>query len=313
MGLRVHANLDSLRVRRALSVTSDELAVHMRRLASGLRVVSAADDAAALSMAERMRARTRSLGAAERNAGAGIDLLRTAESGLSELTDLFIRARELWVQSLNGTLSAEDRAALAREREDIAREVMRLVHETDFAGLQLFDAERKISIQVGVDAGETIDIHLRDLRFLFDAFETSDPPDEIPPLPHGDPAPGQLSLDDCIDFLSRYRGELGAEQRRLESAHREIAASREAGIATESRIRDADFATEVASLARLDILRRMAVSVLVQANLQPAVALELLTTLPDPMIVEAYRSPDSPDESERFPWLVGHDARRSSS
>jgi flagellin len=273
MGLRVNTNLYSLNAQRNLSDVSSRLSTNFRRLSSGMRITSAADDAAGLGISERMRAQITSLDQAGRNTLDGISLVQTAEGSLGEVNNNLIRMRELAIQAANGTLSTGDRSALDTEFQALIDEIDRVADQADFNGIQLLDGTiASLTIQVGTESGEAITITLTDttastLALSGASFD----------LTSSTNASNALSvIDTAIDSVTTFRSDLGAVQNRLESTVRSIATSGENLSASESRIRDVDIARETADLARNSILQQAATSVLSQANLQPQIALSLL-------------------------------------
>ena len=153
MGLRVNTNIASLTSQRNLSAVSSRLQGNFSRLSSGLRIATAADDAAGLGISERMRSQIRSFDVAGRNAQDGISLVQTAEGALNEVSGLLGRMRELGMQSANGTLSASDRATLNTEFTQLKEELDRIASTTVFNGINLLDgsASSGIPIQVGIE------------------------------------------------------------------------------------------------------------------------------------------------------------------
>ncbi len=273
MGLRVNTNVFSLTAQRNLSNVSSRLQGNFERLSSGLRIARAADDAAGLAISERLRAQVRSLDQAGRNASDGVSLVQTTEGATSEITGNLARLRELAVQASNGTLNTGDRAALDAEFTALLDEIDRVSTQTSFNGTKVLDGSAtSIGIQVGTESGETIDIELDDLTIStlgltasgFDLTTASNASDAL-----------EL-IDDAIDSVTSFRGDLGAIQNRLQSAVRSIASTSENLSAAESRIRDLDIARETAVLTQNSILQQAAVSVLAQANVQPQLALSLL-------------------------------------
>jgi flagellin len=243
------------------------------RLASGLRIASAADDAAGLAISERMRSQVRSFSVAARNAQDGLSLAQTAEGALGEVSTILSRMRELAMQSSNGTLSANDRTTLDAEFEELKSEINRIATETEFNGTALLEGTNTaITIQVGIDAGETIQLAMVDVQTGATGLN-------IAGLDAGDQANAVTALaaiDTAIDTVNGARGTLGAGQNRLSSTLRSILNVRENLSAAESRIRDVDVASETADLTKNSIMQQAAVSVLQQANTQPQVALSLL-------------------------------------
>src|SRR5262245_47507126 len=139
MGLRVNTNVFSLTAQTNLSTVTSRLGGNFSRLSSGLRIASAADDAAGLGISERMRAQVRSLHQAGRNADDGISLVQTAEGSLNELNSNLIRMRELAIQASNGTLNTGDRAVIDIEFQALVDEINRVADQSTFNGVHLFD------------------------------------------------------------------------------------------------------------------------------------------------------------------------------
>jgi flagellin len=271
MGLRVNTNIASLTAQRNLATVSGRLQGNYARLSSGLRIATAADDAAGLAISERMRSQIRSFAAAGRNAQDGISLVQTAEGAMSEVSNILTRMRELAIQSANGTLSTTDRLTIGTEVTQLVAELDRIANSGTFNGIPLLDGTATTtSIQVGINANETIDITLQDTTTATLGIGAID-------VTSASGANAALDLvDDAIDIVNTARGNLGAAQNRLQSAVASIASVRENLSAAESRIRDVDVAMETADLSRNSIMQQAAVSVLAQANVQPQIALKLL-------------------------------------
>lgn len=271
MGLRVNTNIASLTAQRNLSGVSMRLQGNYARLSSGLRIATAADDAAGLAISERMRSQIRSYSQAARNAQDGISLVQTAEGALNEVSNILARMRELSIQSSNGTLSTTDRATIGTEVGQLVAELDRISASSDFNGINLLDGtSTTASIQVGINANETIDISLQDTSTNTLGVDVVD----VSTVTAANTALGLI--DQAIDTVNTSRGNLGAVQNRLQSAVASIANARENLSAAESRIRDVDVANETADLTRNSIMQQAAVSVLQQANVQPQIALKLL-------------------------------------
>lgn len=270
MGLRVNTNLFSLTAQRNLGNASDRLGGNFARLSSGLRIATAADDAAGLGVSERLRSQIRSLGQAGRNAQDGISLAQTAEGALNEVSSNLIRMRELAIQGANETLSAEDRDAIDVEFQALDDEINRIAGATEFNGTNLLNASANIDIQVGIDSGQTIAVTTQDVTSATLGISALDTQDET------NSAAALATLDTAIGSVNTARGNLGAQQNRLSSAFRSIQNTREGLSAAESRIRDVDVAAESADLTRNSIVQQAAVSILGQANVQPQLALSLI-------------------------------------
>ena len=265
MGLRVNTNVASMNAQRNLFNASSNLGGNYSRLSSGLRIATAADDAAGLGISERMRSDIRSFSVASRNAQDGVSLVQTAEGALNEVSDILGRMRELSMQSANGTLSANDRTTLDSEFQQLVEEVDRISATTTFNGVSLLDGTNTdISIQVGIDGGTN------DVISVSGADATATTLGVNGNISTSGAASTMLgTIDTAIDSVNSARGTLGAQQNRLDSTLRSLANVRENTSAAESRIRDVDVAMETADLTRNSILQQAATSVLAQANSQP--------------------------------------------
>ena len=272
MGLRVNTNIASLTAQRNLGMMTGRLQGNFARLSSGLRIATAADDAAGLAISERMRSQIRSLGAASRNAQDGISLVQTAEGALNEVSNLLNRMRELSIQAANGTLSTDDRITINTEVVALQSEMDRIATTATFNGINLLDAASTVNIQVGINSGEVIAVALQDTQTATLGVDTG----SVDTLTVAAAVSSLALLDTAIGTINTVRGSLGASQNRLQSAVSSILNSKENLSAAESRIRDVDVAYETADLTRNSILQQAATSVLQQANTQPQIALSLL-------------------------------------
>src|SRR6201991_3968931 len=155
MGLRIQNNVEAFNTHRQLTTTSTAAAKSMEKLSSGYRINRAADDAAGLAISEKMRGQIGGLAQAQRNAQDGISLVQTAEGALTEVHSMLQRVRDLKVQYNNGTLSSDDKVAVASEVAQIAQEVSDIVSDTKFNGTAVFGSNT-FSFQVGANDSETV-------------------------------------------------------------------------------------------------------------------------------------------------------------
>jgi flagellin len=274
MGLRVNTNSASINAQRNLSQVTDKLAGNFRRLSTGLRISTAADDAAGLAISERLRSQIRSLDQAKRNANDGISLVQTAEGALNEVSSILTRLRELSIQSSNGSVSAQDKDTLDEEFQSLVGEVNRIGRSTEFSGIKLLDgSSSSVSFQVGFGTTAGIDTISVSLSA---ALSTSLSLSSLDIGSGGVTTTAISSIDAAINTVSSLRGSLGAIQNRLGSTINNLAIQTENLSAAESRIRDVDVAYETAQLTRNNILQQASISVLSQANAQPQSALRLL-------------------------------------
>jgi flagellin len=274
MGLRVNSNIASINAQRSLSQTTERLQANYRRLSTGLRISTAADDAAGLAISERFRAQIRSTNQAIRNAQDGISLTQTGEGALNEVSNILIRMRELAIQASNGTVSSQDRDTLNQEFADLIDEIDRIAQSTTFNGVRLLDGTGStLTFQVGTGTATGIDtIQLSTSDTLSSTLGLS----SLDIGSTGVPSTAVDLVDSAINSVSRVRGQFGAVQNRLTATIANLQIQVENTSAAESRIRDVDVAIETASLTRNSILQQSAISILGQANTQPQAALQLL-------------------------------------
>ncbi|MFN9703915.1 MAG: flagellin [Planctomycetota bacterium] len=274
MGLRVNTNVTSITAQRSLSTVTDRLTGNFRRLSTGLRISTAADDAAGLAISERLRSQVRSLEQARRNASDGISLMQTAEGALNEVNSILIRLRELSIQSSNGSVSGQDKETLDQEFQNLVNEVDRIARSAEFSGIKLLDGSAtSVMFQVGLGTTSGID---QLAVSLSPTLSTTLALNSLDIGSGGATTTAITNIDAAINTVSALRGTLGAVQNRLASTINNRAITTENLTSAESRIRDVDVAFETAQLTRNNILQQASISVLSQANAQPQAALQLL-------------------------------------
>jgi flagellin len=274
MGLRVNTNVASINAQRNLSSVTERLGNNYRRLSTGLRISTAADDAAGLAISERLRSQVRSLEQAKRNANDGISLTQTAEGALNEVSSILTRLRELAIQSSNGSVSNQDKETLDEEFQSLVSEINRIGSSTEFNGIKLLDgSSTSVKFQVGFGTNATVD----QLSVTLSAtLSTTLALQSLDIGSGGTTTTAITNIDTAINQVSSLRGTLGAIQNRLGSTINNLAIQVENLSAAESRIRDVDVAYETAQLTRNSILQQASISVLAQANAAPQSALSLL-------------------------------------
>ena len=275
----INTNIMSLNAQRNLSATQSALATSVQRLSTGLRVNSAKDDAAGLAIAERMNTQVRGMNVAIRNANDAISLSQTAEGTLSKINDMGQRMRELAVQSANATNNDSDRASLNQEYQALAEEIKRNLAGASFNGTKLFAGAAALTFQVGANAATTDQITINTENLAGDAKFTAvignnTKPDGIATVTAASAALGKL--DDMLALVNSKRAEFGATQNRFEAVIQTLQVSAENQTAARSRIMDADFASETASLTRSQVLQQAGTAMLSQANSLPNNVLSLL-------------------------------------
>ena len=286
MAMFINTNTSSLNAQRNLMNTSKSMDTSYTRLASGLRINSAKDDAAGLQISNRLTSQINGLDQGNRNANDGISLAQTAEGAMDEVTGMLQRMRTLAQQSANGSNSAKDREALQKEVDQLGSEINRISKDTTFAGTKLLDGSYGGTFQVGADANQTIGFSLSQAggfsisgisaaaggaaATVFAGATSID-------ITAQSTAQAVLgAVDSMLEVVDGKRAELGAVQNRLDSTIRNQANISENVSAARSRIRDADFATETANMTKQNILQQAASSILAQANQRPQSALQLL-------------------------------------
>ena len=269
MALSVTNNIPSLNAQRHINRSQGALGKSLERLASGLRINRAGDDAAGLAISEKLRANVRALEQAGRNASDGISLIQTAEGGMSEISAMLVRMKELAEQASTGTVGTSERGYLNTEFVALRTEVTRIADSTKFNAISLLDGTLNKDIHVGITASEKINITVSDVDAAALSLATS-----ISTVTN---AQGALTTTTtAVGTVAGRRASLGALQNRFESVVSSIANQVENLSAAESRIRDVDIAMEATNLTKNSILVQAGVSILVQANQTPIVALSLL-------------------------------------
>jgi flagellin len=276
MGLRINTNTASINAQRNLVGTKMGLDKSLEKLSSGYRINRAGDDAAGLAISENLRAQTRGLKQASRNAQDGVSLVQVAEGGLNETSTILIRLRELAVQAASDTIGPVERQFLNVEYDQLVSEIDRIAAGTEFNGTPLLSGTGSIlDFQVGIRNDPNID------RLSFDASkaDSNSAALGVNLTSVADKASAQNSLaaiDSALVSVSAMRADFGAIQNRLQSTIANIAISVENLSSANSRIRDTDVAEETAELTRNNILLQAGTSVLAQANQSSNVALGLL-------------------------------------
>ncbi len=272
--MRINANQAALAGQRILRANAEATQKNFKRLASGIRLTTASDDSAALAMSQRLGAEIRSQDQASRNSLDGVSALQTAEGALQQSSDILARMRELSIQSSNGTLNDQDRATINQEYSQLSQELDRIANSTQFNGKNLLDGSHSsLSIQAGsgTKAGiDQIEIKLNKV----DAGSLGISGTSLGP--GGDPKAAIDALDKAIDKVSNIRGSIGSSIKQLGRNVSTLGSSVESLKAANSRIQDADFATEVAERTRLAIQKKAGIAVFKRSNEMKSAALNLL-------------------------------------
>jgi flagellin len=269
-------NITALSAQRNLNNSNLGMDRTVTRLSTGLRINQAKDDAAGLSIANKLRMDVRVLNQAVRNANDGISIIQTADNALNEVSSLLTRAAQLAEEAASDTSggdSSSSKTALDDEYQAILTEITRLGSTLEFNNTQLFSGSAQFDIKVGAGASTVItissstglgDLSASNLTLTGDLQTKANATTE------------QARISAAMSTISQWRGDLGAIQARLETTINTLSVSAENIQAAESRIRDADIATEVVNLTKYQILQQSGTAALAQANAASQNVLALL-------------------------------------
>ena len=271
MSLRINQNVAALNAYRNLSASNTALGKSLEKLSSGFRINRAADDAAGLVKSENLRAEIRGSQQAVRNAQDGVSFVQTAEGALNEVHSILQRMRELAVDAAN--TATTDGVAQQPEVTQLLAEIDAIGSDTTFAGNTFFANYSTVTLvfQVGANAGDVLSINSN--LTMSSAVLTLG---SIDVKATGDASAAIAAIDTAIDSVSTIRGTLGATQNRFEHTISNLNVAVENLTASESRIRDADMALEMASFTRNQIMVQAGTAMLAQANAVPSNVLALL-------------------------------------
>ena len=274
----VQHNMTALNANRQLGITNTNLSKSTEKLSSGYRVNRAADDAAGLSISEKMRGQIRGLNQASTNAQDGTSLIQTAEGALSEIHSVLQRMRELTVQASNDTYVTADRAAIALEVRALTSEIDRIANQTEFNTMKLLSGTFKNKVlQVGANAKQIISFSISSMGSSNLGVINTKVAAAISVATTGNTITSIISLvNSALTKVSLQRSTLGAIQNRLEHTIANADNTSENLQSAESRIRDLDMAKEMVSYSKSSILQQAGQSMLAQANQSTQGVLSLL-------------------------------------
>jgi flagellin len=281
----INHNMSAMYSNRALGVTQGDVAKNIEKLSSGQRINRAGDDASGLAVSEKMRSQIRGLNQSERNIQNGISFIQTTEGYLQESQDILHRVRELSVQSANGIYTDEDRMQIQVEVSQLVDEINRIASHAQFNGMNIMTGSfarnsavsRTMTFQVGanMDQNESVFIGTMTAQALgLQGAQGDSGMITIATTEGANQAIG--SLDSALKQISKQRADLGAYQNRFEMAAKGVAIASENLQASESRIRDADMASEMVSFTKNQILSQAGNAMLAQANTQNQSVMQLL-------------------------------------
>ena len=272
----VQHNMSAMNANRMLSGVSSAQSKSTEKLSSGYRINRAADDAAGLSISEKMRGQIRGLNQASTNAQDGISLIQTAEGALNESHSILQRMNELATQAANDTNTSTDRNALQQEMDQLTSEINRIQSTTQFNTMNLLDgtfsgATKQMKLQVGALSGQSINFSIANMCATKIGLKK-----DLSVSTFTKAGSYMKSVQDAIEVVSKQRSAMGAIQNRLEHTIANLDTTSENTQSAESRIRDTDMASEMVTYSKNNILAQAGQSMLAQANQSTQGVLSLL-------------------------------------
>lgn len=276
MALVVRSNVQSVFAQNRLNASQTQFNDSLAKLASGSRINKAADDAAGLAVSTVLEHRIKAQSSARQNAQEAISMIQTAEGGVEQARGMLDRMRELAVRASNETLSTADRTNANLEFGQLQNEINRIGETTSYNGTNLLAATAELTFQVGIEnsANQRIMVTMTGNMLATGASAALALTGGVNTVSG---ATSMLAkIDSALSTLNGYRSKLGSVQNRLERSISNLDADIENSVASNSRIRDVDFASETASFTRSQILIQSGTAILAQANSSPQAALSLL-------------------------------------
>ena len=272
----VQHNLQAANTNRQLGITTSAQAKSTEKLSSGYKINRAADDAAGLSISEKMRSQIRGLNKASSNAQDGVSLVQTAEGALNETHSILQRMNELATQAANGTNTSVDRSAIRAELDQLTSEINRIQSTTQFNTMNLLDgtfsgAKNQMKLQVGALSGQSIDFSIANMCASKIGLNKT-----LSVSTFTKAGSYMKAVQDAIEVVSKQRSAMGAIQNRLEHTIANLDTTSENTQSAESRIRDTDMASEMVTYSKNNILAQAGQSMLAQANQSTQGVLSLL-------------------------------------
>lgn len=272
----VQHNLQAANTNRQLGITTSAQAKSTEKLSSGYKINRAADDAAGLSISEKMRSQIRGLNKASSNAQDGVSLVQTAEGALNETHSILQRMNELATQAANGTNTSVDRSAIRAELDQLTSEINRIQSTTQFNTMNLLDGTfsgttKQMKLQVGALSGQSINFSIANMCATKIGLKTT-----LSVSTFTKAGSYMKAVQNAIEVVSKQRSAMGAIQNRLEHTIANLDTTSENTQSAESRIRDTDMASEMVTYSKNNILAQAGQSMLAQANQSTQGVLSLL-------------------------------------
>ena len=301
MGIIVNTNTQSLFAQRALRSNTNMVQKSIEKLSTGYRINKAGDDAAGLSISQKMTTLIRGMDQAKRNIGDGIGMISTIDGALGTVQDNLQRIRELTIQALNGTNSNDERDAIQREVNERVKAIDDMGNQATFNGVNLLKGTANITLQIGASDGNSLTMYTSAGTSAATGFLINYSSTTVGSLGEGTTlqlsaftigsanvktlsgntsatatANALLNLDSMINNVSRMRSQVGAYENSLSSNMDYLDRYSESLRGARSRVQDVDVAAESADTSRAQILQQSAAAMLTQANATPQIALNLL-------------------------------------
>jgi flagellin len=283
MSLSILTNISAMDTHRNLVASQNAVSTAMQRLSSGLRINTAADDAAGYAISQGLTSQVNGFDQASRNVGDAVSMVQTAESSLNNVQSMLQRVRELAVQYQNGDLSSTDKTDIQNEVNQLTQEVDRQRGAVTFNGINLLNGTaggaNGVTFQVGANSGDTLSASFADVEgstglgvtgFSWSQAASGGTVFDL------SQANALSTLDTAIGNVSNQAATLGAVQNRLQYTSDAISSTKENLSASNSRIQDVDMASEMTTLTQQQILQQAGTAMLAQANSQPQLVLKLL-------------------------------------
>jgi len=274
MSLSILTNTSAMDTHRNLLASSNSVSTAMQRLSSGLRINSAADDAAGYAISAGLTAQVNGLDQAGRNVGDAISMVQTADSALNGIQNMLQRARELTVQAQNGSLQASDQTAIQSEVDQLTNEIDREIKSVAFNNKNLLNGAGTVTFQVGANGTDTLGVNFGASSLESAMGGTSWGTGTVFSVSSS----ATLSnIDAAITAVSAQAATLGAAQNRLQYTADAISATEQNLSSSNSRIKDVDMASEMTTLTQQQVLQQAGTAMLAQANSQPQMILKLIS------------------------------------
>ena len=281
MALSVRTNVAAIGATSQLNKTQSSLTKSLERISSGLRINSAADDAAGLSVATSMDSDNTSIKQAMRNTNDGISMIQTAEGGANEVYNILTRMRELAVQSSNQTYSSTDRNQMSIEFNALRKEIGRIATTANFNSISVLNSTKTLTFQIGLhnNSDNRFNMVLASVNLSIGALAISTGSVSLGGATTlvSSANSAITAIDTALVSVNNARAHLGAFQNRLESTLNEASNASENLASAASRIIDVDYAQESSAMTRYQIMQQAGVAALGQAKAIPQSVVSLLS------------------------------------